>query len=561
MKVDIFLMVLRIWVFVTFWGIFVNYLISRFTEFLLAKNLPWLEKFILIVSAILFFYMFFVVLVRKSWQPNIRAKFWLFMNETYIRKVCLLENNYAESLGTSRMFSIIDKWGTAWEKSLTSLLQEITRICVVFIPLTFLLSRQSLWFVLGVGILFCIGAVIVYFLNKKLKIYKQERVKCITEYDRGFIRAIQSRTELIQNQWYHQTIQHLADFNERFRLAQRNQMGVQVLMFQSIRLVVYGMLFLVAWQLSWEYLNGEMQISQFIFIVSLVGTLWTVFHDLAERYMEFSDHIISIEQLWDKIDWAPIKANAFTGENFVFSAGHISFESVSFWYGVEDRSVLKDFSFTFLAGKKYALVWPSGGWKTTISKLASGFLNANKWKVCIDWFDLSIVNASTVFPYIGYLSQDPQVFDGTVYENLIQVVPNATKDEVFVALKSAQAEFVYDLENGIDTEIGERWVRLSGWQKQRLAIAKIFLKDAKIVFLDEPTSALDSMSEELISKAFYELFEWRTVMVIAHRLQTVKEADQILYIENGEIVELWTHTELVSLGWKYAEMLELQGGF
>ena len=135
------------------------------------------------------------------------------------------------------------------------------------------------------------------------------------------------------------------------------------------------------------------------------------------------------------------------------------------------------------------------------------------------------------------------------------------QDKIHEIIKLSKCEFIYDFEKWLETEIGERWVRLSWWQRQRLAIAKIMLKDPKIIILDEPTSALDSFSEELITKAMNNLFTWRTVLVIAHRLQTVKHADEIIVIDNGEIQERGKHSELVEKNWIYNRMLELQSGF
>lgn len=277
--------------------------------------------------------------------------------------------------------------------------------------------------------------------------------------------------------------------------------------------------------------------------------------------MNLSDQIVSIEQLWNKIEDAPKTPNLFSGDTFEYQKGEIQFQDVDFSY-VENNPILSNFSYTFEAGKKYALVGPSGGGKTTIMKLASGFLSAKRGKVSVDGFDLSTVNLSTFYSTIGYLTQDPQIFDGTIRENLMQgKTANARESDIIDALKQAHADFIFDLPEGLETEIGERGVKLSGGQKQRLAIAKIFLKNPHIILLDEPTSALDSFSEEKISQAFHNLFEGRTVLIIAHRLQTVKEADVILVLEDGRISEQGNHTELVEKKGIYAKMLELQSGF
>lgn len=277
--------------------------------------------------------------------------------------------------------------------------------------------------------------------------------------------------------------------------------------------------------------------------------------------MNLSDQIVSIEQLWNKIEDAPKTKNLFAGDVFEYKKWAICFQNVDFFYA-SNTPILGKFSYTFEAGKKYALVGPSGGGKTTIMKLASGFLSAKGGKVSVDGFDLTTVNLSTFYSNIGYLTQDPQIFDGTIRENLMQgKTANAQESDIVDALKQAHTDFVFDLPEWLETEIGERGVKLSGGQKQRLAIAKIFLKNPHIILLDEPTSALDSFSEEKISQAFHNLFAWRTVLIIAHRLQTVKEADVILVLEGGRIAEEWNHAELVEKGGIYAKMLELQSGF
>lgn len=153
-------------------------------------------------------------------------------------------------------------------------------------------------------------------------------------------------------------------------------------------------------------------------------------------------------------------------------------------------------------------------------------------KLLIDDQDITEMRLDSYYPHIGYLTQEPSVFDGTIEENLLySVCGKVSKKKIDEVIELAECQFIYELENGLQTEIGERGIRLSGGQKQRLAIAKIFLKDPEIILLDEPTAALDSYSEQKVAKAFERLFAGRTVIVIAHRLQTVKSADDIIVLE------------------------------
>jgi ABC-type multidrug transport system fused ATPase/permease subunit len=232
----------------------------------------------------------------------------------------------------------------------------------------------------------------------------------------------------------------------------------------------------------------------------------------------------------------------------------------------ESKMVLKDFSLKIKAGSKVALVGRSGSGKTTIAKLISGYMRPTSGQVIVDGQDLAEVSLKSYYKYIGYLTQEPMVFDGSVRENLLYAVSEEdaktiTEQQINEVLKKAQCEFILQMQDGLETQIGEKGIRLSGGERQRLAIAKLFLKNPEIIILDEPTSALDSFSEEAVTKAMEELFKGRTVIIIAHRLQTVKRADEIIVLEDGEIKERGSHTELVQKGGHYAQMLEMQSGF
>jgi ABC-type multidrug transport system fused ATPase/permease subunit len=193
--------------------------------------------------------------------------------------------------------------------------------------------------------------------------------------------------------------------------------------------------------------------------------------------------------------------------------------------------------------------------------LIAGYLFPEKGSILIDGQALphgrtvrtsKTVSLESYYQHIGYLTQEPMVFDGTIRDNILYALPendvDISHERIHEVLKLACCDFVFDLPKGIDTQIGEKGVRLSGGQRQRLAIAKIMLKDPQIVLLDEPTSALDSLNEQLITTALHNLFVGRTVIVIAHRLQTVKECDEILVIDEGKILQRGRHDELVKQG-------------
>lgn len=247
-------------------------------------------------------------------------------------------------------------------------------------------------------------------------------------------------------------------------------------------------------------------------------------------------------------------------KKFIYKNGDILVQKISFAY--HKNNIFQNFSLDITGWTKTAFVGESWGGKTTLIKLLAGYIKPDKWDIQIDGQKLSQIKLTDYYKHIGYLTQDPSVFDGTIHENLIYALDSEPAREVVEkVIQDAKCEFIREFEHGLETEIWERWVRLSGGQKQRLAIAKIMLKNPNIILLDEPTSALDSFNEELINIALHNLFKGKTVFVVAHRLQTVKQADRILLFEQGKLIEDGTHNQLVKLNGQYKKMLDLQSWF
>ena len=238
--------------------------------------------------------------------------------------------------------------------------------------------------------------------------------------------------------------------------------------------------------------------------------------------------------------------------------GDLIFDHVSFHY-VENNEVLDDVSFHLEAGKTLALVGPSGGGKTTICHLIPRFYFLEHGHIYIDNIDISDYTLRSLREKIGIVQQDVFLFGGTIKDNILYGRPSATDEEVMEAARKANIlDFINSLPNGWDTEIGERGVRLSGGQKQRLSIARLFLKNPPILILDEATSALDNTTEMLIQRSLQELAKGRTCLIVAHRLSTIKNADEIAVVSKGKIMEKGTHDELMKLKGIYSDLYRLQ---
>ena len=235
----------------------------------------------------------------------------------------------------------------------------------------------------------------------------------------------------------------------------------------------------------------------------------------------------------------------------------ITFENISFKY--ENEYVLKDFSLTIPKGKTVALVGQSGSGKSTIANLITRFYDVNKGRVLIDGIDIRDLTTSSLRNQLGIVTQDAILFNDSIKNNLKLGKDDATDEEVIEALKIANAwEFVNQLPNGIETNIGDAGNKLSGGQKQRLSIARAVLKSPPIMVLDEATSALDTESERLVQVALENMMKNRTSIVIAHRLSTIQNADEIVVLNKGEIVEKGEHNELIKMNGIYKKLVDMQ---
>ena len=240
--------------------------------------------------------------------------------------------------------------------------------------------------------------------------------------------------------------------------------------------------------------------------------------------------------------------------------GEVTFENVRFAYPTRPEiDALGGVSFTLEPGKKLALVGPSGSGKSTVAALLSRFYDPQQGDIAIDHIDLKNWDPDALRESVGMVAQEPILFSGTIRENVLYGKPGASDEEVLAALEAANARgFVEDFPEGVETVIGERGVRLSGGQKQRIAIARAVLKDPAVLILDEATSALDVESEAVVQRALERLMEGRTTLIIAHRLSTIRNADTVVVLDRGQVVEAGTHRELMAHQSLYYRLVESQ---
>ena len=303
--------------------------------------------------------------------------------------------------------------------------------------------------------------------------------------------------------------------------------------------------------------NGAIRFGDYsAFIVSInmfIGPVMTLINFMEQ----FENGITGFERFCEIMDAAP-EQDSPDAVDIGQLDGRIEFRDVSYAYD-EDKNVLRHVDLVIEKGKKFALVGPSGGGKTTICHLIPHFYDVISGEILLDGREIHTITMESLRRNIGIVQQDIYLFNDSMKENIRYGRLDATDEEIVEAAKRANIhDYIMSLPHGYDTQIGERGVRLSGGQKQRLSIARVFLKNPPLLILDEATSALDNTTEILIQQALDELCKGRTTLVVAHRLSTIKNADEIAVVDDGRIVEQGSHEELMAKGGIYKELYELQ---
>ena len=303
--------------------------------------------------------------------------------------------------------------------------------------------------------------------------------------------------------------------------------------------------------------NGQIRFGDYSAFIVSVNMFITPVMTLINFMEQFENGITGFERFCEIMDEKP-ETDSPDAVDAGELEGRIEFRNVSYAYD-EDKNVLRHVNLTIEQGKTFALVGPSGGGKTTICHLIPHFYDVLSGEILLDGKEIHTLTLESVRRNIGIVQQDIYLFNDTMKENIRYGKLDATDEEIIEAAKRANIhDYIMTLPEGYETKISERGVRLSGGQKQRLSIARVFLKNPPILILDEATSALDNTTEILIQQALDELCRGRTTLVVAHRLSTIKNADEIAVVSDGRIVEQGTHDELMKLQGQYYELYQLQ---
>jgi subfamily B ATP-binding cassette protein MsbA len=302
---------------------------------------------------------------------------------------------------------------------------------------------------------------------------------------------------------------------------------------------------LVIWYGSYLITSGDITPGSFVSFIAALLMLYTPLKAMGNNFNNVINSLMAVERVFELMDAVPQIIDKEEAAKLDSEIKTIEYQNVSFGY-TQEKLAIKDVSLKINAGETVALIGNSGGGKTTIGNLLPRFYDVMSGSIKINGIDIRDIGLSSLREHIAVVFQDNFLFSGTIRENIVLDRKDTTEEQLNLVIKSACLdEFISELKDGLDAHIGERGVLISGGQKQRIAIARAFLKNAPIVILDEATSALDNKSEAVVQQAIDNLMKNRTVIVIAHRLSTVRNADKIVVINYGQIAEIGTHDELV----------------
>ena len=545
-------------VFYSWITIFNIFYIKHIIYLLESWNSNWLQKAIIIYIIVSILYLITIYFARHWWYAWTYFPHVQMIHRKYMPIFNNLDNTYIENIWTWKAISIISKWINTWSTMIIDVLQTPIKLIISLVSAFIIMSEIWFLYILLFIIIFIISHLLVFKLNNIAIKWRNLRRDTMIEYDRQIIKMIMSKFEILQNNKIQKEIQVLDKYSQK-----ANNYNLKVnyplfIMFTIPNFIFFIItIFIFLWLQNWV-LSFSVLISIFLILSLLKENMqWFIVF-----FKNFTNSYSDIEKLWSFFDdWGKITwLNNW--KDFEYKSWNIEIKDLNFSY-YEWKNIFSNFNLNLTWWEITAFVWVSWSWKTTLVKLISWFLKQNSWEILIDWQNIKNIKLKSYFKYIWYLTQEPSIFDWTILENLVYWVEDDTINDkiIFQAISDAKCEFIYDFENWVDTQIWEKWVRLSWWQRQRLAIAKLFIKNPDIIILDEPTSALDSFSEECIKQSFEKLFKNKTVIIIAHRLQTVKNAKNIIVFDWGKILERWNHEWLLKQNWYYKKMLDLQSGF
>ncbi len=474
------------------------------------------------------------------------------------QKYSFFENSFSGSLikqanRFSRSFEVIMDW------FLFQFLMNIMAISISFV-IFYHQQRQFAWY-------FIIWVIVFIFWNISYSIWKLRFDKAVAEADSKVGGAY---SDAISNIFLVKSF--ALESNEQQRINQasdtvyKNKKLAWILMFISFAiqgLMVFGIELLLVYMMIKKWQTSDFQVGEFVLFQSIMLMLIQRLWEFGRNFRNFFTALADASEMADVFRKTDIETDQPTAKSYKIKQGKIDFGHLFFSYNAQnndDPKLFEDFSLTIKAKEKVALVGSSGSGKTSITKLLFRFVEPQRGRILFDEIDTREFTLEALRQQISLVPQQPELFHRSIKDN-ITLGQNISEQQLLeVAEKSHSLEFINALPEKFDTQVGERGVKLSGGEKQRIAIARALLEQAPIVVLDEATSALDSLTEQKIQQAIFALVEYKTAIIIAHRLSTILRMDRIIVLDKGRIVEQGTHQQLLQKKGKYFSMWQHQRG-
>ena len=457
-----------------------------------------------------------------------------------LRKMKTIDYLEYQKFGTGRLIQKIEDGAIAsrdvmidfWLKILRWLLPTIL-FSLVFI---FKVKKELVVFVLvGYVIVILVSNVIL----KKLYVLKEKILFNQEFLNKHLVRGLMELVVFRTNKKYDteikitkEGIKNIVDGKTKIKLVHEIFFSLFALIVNVLKVII----------LAYAVMEGDLTVGAVVTIISLLGKAYEPIAIFNVEYVDYKLNKITVNKY---LEFLNVKDDdALENRKLIKKLnGRIELKNVSFGY--DDNQVINDLSLAIDPGTSIALVGESGSGKSTIIKLLMGLIKPDDGKVLVDGVDLVKVSLNSYYDHVSYVSQEVPIFDGTLRENLV-FDKNVSDEEIIEVLKLVSLEqFYLKLQNGLATELGEKGIKLSGGEKQRVALARLFFEDTKIIILDEATSALDNITEKKVMNSIFEKLSNRTVIMIAHRLESIKDVDEVLVLKDGEIVERGLYDELL----------------
>jgi len=535
---------LKMIVFYVMIGVVINfldlYLVTYYQKILDAFQFGTLSILPLVIYGVLLIVSTILGYVENYPEQQVKNKLYLDFKLQSLKKMKTIDYLSYQKIGTGRLTQKVEDGAEASRDVMVDFWLKIMRwlLPTALFSLIFIYQVKKefvLFIIAGYVVVIIVSNVILkklYSLKEKI-LFNQEFLN--KHLVRGFMELVVFRTNKkfdTEIQVSKDGIKNIVDGKTKIKL-------VHELFFSLFALIVNVLQVLV---LAYAVLKSNLSVGAIVTVIALLGKAYEPIAIFNVEYVDYKLNKVTVKKYLELLDLKDDE-NLTSGNVIKNVNGKLEFKDVTFGYS--DKKIVDGLSFGIESGCSVAFVGESGSGKSTIIKLIIGLLKNQEGKILVDGKDLSKINLNSFYDHVSYVSQEVPVFDGTLRENLV-FDKKVTDEEIVKVLKLVCLDKFYErLENGLDTELGEKGIRMSGGERQRLALARLFFDDSKIIILDEATSAMDNVTEKEVMKNVLDYLTNKTILIIAHRLETIKDVDEILVLEDGVIVENGTYKSLI----------------